>query len=64
MADIFTIIIAGGRLQLFYKLLVVRWVFERAWKCAAMWDSKNAPFPFSTGRKVRWGKNLNFLCWG
>jgi len=31
----------GGKLQLFYKPLVVGWDFERAWKCAAIWDSQN-----------------------
>jgi hypothetical protein len=29
-----------GKLQLFYKPLVVRWLVW-AWKCAAMWDSQN-----------------------
>jgi len=41
MNCIVNILRAGGRLQLFYKPLVVWWIFERAWKCAAMCDSQN-----------------------
>ena len=47
--------VVGGRLQLFYKPLVVWWVFERAWKCAAMWDGQNAPFFFKRGEKCAVG---------
>jgi len=47
-----------GDCSSFTKPLVVLLAFERAWKCAAMWDSQIVFF--QTGRKnVRWGKNLN-----